>query len=35
MDWAIGNGVRVLSMSLGFPGYADDSLGVAIRACFR
>jgi len=26
MDWAVGRGVKVLSMSLGFPGYWDDFL---------
>jgi subtilisin family serine protease len=24
MDWSVGQGVRILSMSLGFPGYWDD-----------
>jgi len=28
MDWALGNGARVLSMSLGFPGYVEDFLPV-------
>ena len=28
MDWAVGQQARVLSMSLGFPGYVDDFLGV-------
>src|SRR5437868_280771 len=28
MDWAVGRNVRVLNMSLGFPGYVDDFLGV-------
>ena len=28
MDWAVGQGARVLSMSLGFQGYVDDFLGV-------
>jgi len=33
MDWAVGRGVRVLSMSLGFPGMWDDfrPLTVALR----
>ncbi|MEW6125976.1 MAG: S8 family serine peptidase [Acidobacteriota bacterium] len=26
MNWAVGKGIRVLSMSLGFPGYWDDFL---------
>jgi subtilisin family serine protease len=26
MDWSVGQGVRILSMSLGFPGYWDDFL---------
>lgn len=28
MDWAVGHGVRVLSASLGFPGYVGDFLGL-------
>lgn len=28
MDWAIGRGVRILNMSLGFPGYWDDFVPV-------
>lgn len=28
MDWALGQGAQVLSMSLGFPGYVDDFLTV-------
>jgi subtilisin len=29
MDWALGNGARILSMSLGFPGYVEDFLPVS------
>ncbi len=28
MDWAVGKGVRILSMSLGFPGWWTDFLGL-------
>lgn len=28
MDWAVGQDVRILSMSLGFPGWWDDFLGL-------
>lgn len=28
MDWAVGEGVRILNMSLGFPGYVGDFLGL-------
>ena len=28
MDWALGQGARVLSMSLGFPGYVEDFLPI-------
>jgi len=28
MDWALGNGARVLSMSLGFPGYSEEFLPI-------
>ena len=31
MDWAIGHGARVLSMSLGFPGYVEDFVQVTQR----
>ncbi len=34
MDWAIGQGVKILNMSLGFPGYVEEFLGLTrvIRA---
>ncbi len=28
MDWSIGQGVRILSMSLGFPGYWEDFISI-------
>ncbi|MBA3430352.1 MAG: S8 family serine peptidase [Actinobacteria bacterium] len=28
MDWALGEGARILSMSLGFPGYVEDFLPI-------
>lgn len=29
MDWALGNGAQILSMSLGFPGYVEDFLPIS------